>query len=89
MVESDPDSISLTSSVDSDHDQFEQYNVARILADHKPEHGERLYLVDWEGYPLTRTTWEPKESFLQELSLLEVGDNLLFSQEAQRERPPR
>jgi transposase InsO family protein len=38
------------------------YNVKKILK-HKFRHGWR-FLVHWEGYPLSSSTWEPISSFL-------------------------
>ena len=35
------------------------------------------FLVRWEGYPLDRTTWEPKDSFLQDETLKEVSGIIL------------
>ena len=70
MADSDPDSISLTSTTISQDRPC--YNVERILAEWDSGEFGIYYLVEWEGYPLERTTWEPKASFLQEDSLQQV-----------------
>ncbi len=37
------------------------YNIKRILRS-KAIKNSRMYLVQWEGYPIEDATWEPKES---------------------------
>ena len=37
------------------------YNIKRILRA-KTIKNSRMYLVQWEGYPIEDATWEPKES---------------------------
>lgn len=64
----DADDISVTSTVESET-QYE-YEVETILAEHQFEDGVR-YLVKWENYPIERNTWEPKESFCDEQTLLD------------------
>lgn len=36
----------------------------QILAERKTDDGDPLYLVKWEGYQLHRSTWEPRENFV-------------------------
>ena len=36
----------------------------QILAERKSDQGTPLYLVKWEGYELHRSTWEPREHFV-------------------------
>ena len=67
MAESDSDSISINSTAISELE--DQYQVEQILDEVIGENGNCLYLVKWEGYPVEETTWEPKESFLQNHSL--------------------
>ena len=67
MDQSDTDSLSLNSTLTSE--KAEYYNVERILAEGIDENGEPTYLVDWEGYAMTRSSWEPRESFLQDDTL--------------------
>ena len=69
---SDSDSISVTSTISSD--QEEEYNVEKILAEDQDiigGTGEPQYLLKWEGYPLHRSTWEPKEHIGSDLLLRE------------------
>ena len=56
----DDDDISITSTAPSDFEA--EYEVKTILDERQTEYGVR-YLVWWEGYPLERSTWEPKDSF--------------------------
>lgn len=37
-----------------------RYTVSRILAEGVDHKGDTIYLLEWEGYPITRSTWEPK-----------------------------
>ena len=39
-----------------------RFVVEKIL-DVKEEGGRNTYLVKWEGYPASETTWEPAEHF--------------------------
>ena len=62
------DSISLTSTVSSQHGSDTEYEVDKVLAEAKFDDGTR-YLVSWVGYPLERSSWEPKSSFRDDLTL--------------------
>ncbi|KAK9417573.1 hypothetical protein SUNI508_08724 [Seiridium unicorne] len=67
----DDDSISLTSTLDSEHDSDEEFVVEAILAERPHENptrkGENQYLVLWENYPLHRGTWEGIDNLSDEL----------------------
>jgi len=39
----------------------EEYDVD-ILLDHRDEVARRMYLVKWEGYPMSEATWEPSSN---------------------------
>ncbi|RJE19657.1 Chromo domain protein [Aspergillus sclerotialis] len=54
------DNISITSTAPSDFEA--EYEVKTVLDERQTEYGMQ-YLVWWEGYPIERSTWEPKESF--------------------------
>ena len=58
--ESEDDSISVTSTVQSD--QRSEYDIEKVLAKQFRD-GEWKYLVRWEGYPDERCTWEPRSNF--------------------------
>jgi len=47
------------SAVESSSD--EEYDVD-ILLDHRDDAARRMYLVKWEGYPLSEATWEPSSN---------------------------
>ncbi|KAF2471391.1 uncharacterized protein BDR25DRAFT_303413 [Lindgomyces ingoldianus] len=68
--EYDTDTISVTSTVESEKEAT--YAVKDILAETVCEDGSTKYLVQWEGYPLHRCTWEPVEHFDGSTSLLDV-----------------
>lgn len=63
---SEADSVSLTSTRESDGDGKE-YEVDRILAENT-EDGVTAYLTQWTGYPETRATWQLINTFV------EIGD---------------
>jgi hypothetical protein len=48
---------------DSNIDNVETFRVEQIV-DHRTTQGKLEYCVKWYGYPLTDTTWEPEESFV-------------------------
>ncbi|KAI1867184.1 uncharacterized protein JN550_007236 [Neoarthrinium moseri] len=68
-VEPDDDAISLTSTVRSYHPKDEEFVVDDILAERQnpeePDHTQ--YLIQWEGYPLFRASWEPVTNLSDEL----------------------
>ena len=85
----DPDDISITSTVPSE--PVEEYEVDGILAERDDGAGSKLYLVQWQGYPLHRCTWEPSENFGNEETfedwehgkhLIQQGERLAFDLEA-------
>ena len=59
-LEASDDSISVTSTVTSDKEEF--YEVECILAE-KKSNGATEYLTAWKGYPETEHLWLPKENF--------------------------
>ncbi|KAI9853174.1 MAG: hypothetical protein M1838_000030 [Thelocarpon superellum] len=62
------DDISVTSSVSSE--PADEYVVESILTESTAIGSTSpRYLVKWEGYPLDRSTWEPRESFPEETLL--------------------
>ncbi|ETS79139.1 hypothetical protein PFICI_08992 [Pestalotiopsis fici W106-1] len=68
-MEIDDDSVSLTSTVESAHDSDEEFVVDAILAErpHESEPGAMQYLIQWENYPVFRSTWEGIENLSDEL----------------------
>lgn len=60
------DEVSITLSVESE--EQEEYLLDKILAETMTSKGRR-WLVQWEGYPEERSTWEPKSSFTSEQPL--------------------
>ena len=57
------DSLSVTSTVDSDLDKI--YPLECILAERTKKSTNSIeYLIKWEGYPLALSTWEPPEVFI-------------------------
>jgi len=58
----DTDSVNTDSTVESELQA--EYSVEKILAERKSDQGTPLYLVKWEGYELHRSTWEPREHFV-------------------------
>jgi hypothetical protein len=63
VEESDDDSINTNTTAGSEQDDEKDYPVERILAEEKNDEGRQFYLVKWEGYPLHRASWEPRENF--------------------------
>ncbi|KAJ4306851.1 hypothetical protein N0V88_000222 [Collariella sp. IMI 366227] len=59
------DNISLTSTA-SGHDSDEEFEVENILAE-QLSNGVMWYLVEWTGFPLHQSTWEPE---------INLGDDL-------------
>ncbi|TDZ34733.1 hypothetical protein C8035_v002648 [Colletotrichum spinosum] len=62
----DDDEISLTSTVMSEHDPEERYEVEDVLCEIEDD-GEARFLIQWKNYPLTRATFEPEENMSEEL----------------------
>ncbi|KAL8743044.1 MAG: hypothetical protein Q9190_004559 [Brigantiaea leucoxantha] len=58
----DDDTVSLTSTILSE--QQDEYVIEKVVAE-TTEDGVAHYLVNWEGYPDYRNTWEPAENFHQ------------------------
>ncbi|KAI1004330.1 hypothetical protein K3495_g3882 [Podosphaera aphanis] len=58
-TDSEEDSISLTSTVMSVHSENEFFEVEKILAENSDSKSE-TFLIKWEGYPVSRATWEPR-----------------------------
>lgn len=63
------DDISLTSTVEEDANEDNRYNVVKIL-DEQMGPGGWWYLIQWEGYPITASTWEPRDN-VESLETLE------------------
>ncbi|KAK3343979.1 hypothetical protein B0T25DRAFT_572953 [Lasiosphaeria hispida] len=64
------DDISLTSTVDDQHDSDEEFSVEGILAEQKSNDGDMYYLVEWTGFSLHRCTWEPETNLGDELKAI-------------------
>ena len=62
----DDDTISLTSTISDSHDTEDEFTVEAILAE-KSDDGEMSYLVEWDGFPLHKCTWEPTSHLGSEL----------------------
>ncbi|SZF03335.1 unnamed protein product [Blumeria hordei] len=58
--DSSDDNISLTSTVISIHSENEFFEVERILAENI-DSNTKTFLIQWEGYPISRATWEPRK----------------------------
>jgi chromo domain-containing protein 1 len=58
----DDDSISINSTQESEADEGESYVVDRILAEQDDDEGNKYYLIQWDGYSLLASTWEPAEN---------------------------
>ncbi|KAH0271038.1 hypothetical protein KCU91_g7658, partial [Aureobasidium melanogenum] len=65
----DSDSVNSDSTVQSEPES--EYKVEKILAERESDDGEPLYLVKWEAYELHRSTWEPRENFVDTDCLVE------------------
>ena len=68
----DADTVSVTSTATSE--KKDTYPLEGILAERENSSGETEYLVKWEGYPEERNTWEIRENFQDDQTLLEWGD---------------
>ncbi|KAK3901956.1 hypothetical protein C8A05DRAFT_34356 [Staphylotrichum tortipilum] len=62
------DNISLTSTV-SGHDSDQEFGVESILAEELFD-GNMYYLVEWTGFPLHQSTWEPEANLGSELKAM-------------------
>lgn len=51
-------------------DDEPEYEVERILAQ-RNKHGKTHYLVKWAGFPDEECSWEPREHFMDEATLVE------------------
>jgi chromo domain-containing protein 1 len=74
-VEYDTDTISLTSTVESENDGM--YYIKGILSEGvgEDQYGNETmkYLVEWDGYPMHQCTWEPEDGLRSEgASVLET-----------------
>ncbi|KND92700.1 hypothetical protein TOPH_02623 [Tolypocladium ophioglossoides CBS 100239] len=59
------DDVSVTSTIDENVDSDEEFHLIKILAERQV--GEiTMYLVEWEGFPLSNATWEPLEHLQQD-----------------------
>ncbi|KAI0137182.1 hypothetical protein BJ170DRAFT_573393 [Xylariales sp. AK1849] len=70
-VEDNDDNISLTSSLESVHDETEEFVVDAILAERPnqdpDQEGDTQYLIKWENYAMDRCTWESIGNLSEEL----------------------
>ncbi|QGI69033.1 hypothetical protein CEK26_012991 [Fusarium fujikuroi] len=57
----DSDNESIVSTIVSEHDSDEEWNVNEILAEW-PIDGLPRYLIEWENFDLCEATWEPVEN---------------------------
>jgi hypothetical protein len=63
--EEDLDAIRLTTTEESEVDEDREYFVERVLSDLPGDNGEMWYLIKWEGYVSTDSTWEPAHNLQQ------------------------
>lgn len=70
-VNPDDDNISVSSTIDSEHDPDEEFVVDAVLAERPHEdptqEGAMQYLIKWENYPLHRSSWEGRDNLSSEL----------------------
>lgn len=59
------DNVSVTSTIDENVDSDEEFHLIKILAE-RLVGGITMYLVEWEGFPLSNATWEPLEHLQQD-----------------------
>jgi chromo domain-containing protein 1 len=62
LREDDEDSISITSTQESETNEEKSYVVDRILAEQDDGEGNVFYLIKWDRYKLLDSTWEPAEN---------------------------
>ncbi|KAF2666054.1 hypothetical protein BT63DRAFT_48188 [Microthyrium microscopicum] len=60
VATSDTDSIG-TDFTATTYYSTKEYQVDQILAEKTLDNGKQQYLIQWDGYDLTRATWEPSE----------------------------
>ncbi|KAK3304303.1 uncharacterized protein B0T15DRAFT_512472 [Chaetomium strumarium] len=65
----DDDNISLTSTV-AGHDPDQEFEVENILAEQKIQDGTTYYLVEWAGFQLHESTWEPESNLGDDLKAI-------------------
>ncbi|KAK4042330.1 hypothetical protein C8A01DRAFT_44710 [Parachaetomium inaequale] len=63
------DNISVTSTV-SGHNSDQEFGVEGILAEHRFEDGNTYYLVEWTGFQLHESTWEPESNLGADLKAM-------------------
>lgn len=68
-AESD-DNISLTSTLPDANGSDQEYEVENILAEQLTEDGVTYYLVEWTGFQLHESTWEPEANLGDELKAM-------------------
>ncbi|KAF4980059.1 hypothetical protein FZEAL_3840 [Fusarium zealandicum] len=60
------ETLSITSTIDTEHDTDEEWTVEDVLAEYNIK-GETKYLIRWEGYELWEASWEPEENLNDDL----------------------
>lgn len=72
-MEYETDNISITSTVSSTKES--KYDAVQVLSERpSPDDDcDKMYLIEWENYPMHRCTWEP-EYHLDETNLLELWE---------------
>ncbi|KAK4241073.1 hypothetical protein C8A03DRAFT_12628 [Achaetomium macrosporum] len=68
-ADGDDDNISLTSTV-AGHDPDQEFEVENILAEHQIQDGTTYYLVEWAGFQLHESTWEPESNLGSDLKAI-------------------
>lgn len=66
QTQMEDDAISITSTQQSEYDPDKEFTVVRILAE-KLQSGKKLFLIQWENYPIQKSTWEPKDHISSEI----------------------
>lgn len=73
----DCDNLSLNSTEASEGNEDGLYNVERILCEEQSDDGGMWYLIQWEGYPQERSTWEPEINIEEERTLRDWSEEKL------------